>query len=355
MVKKTVQVFFIILLSLIVLFMGVMFLAFHGKDVVKFHKSYFYMNNTQDMESEESDSIPQNTLVISREKKEYDLHTIVLYKNENDKYVIGKISEIFLESGVEKVKITVAITEEFEDAIPKKDIVAECEMYNANLFKFFSLLTSMEGVVGFIILPALILLILVVILIAQSKGIYGKEEEIPATNAKIRVKKESLKDNFGANSTVKMPNKIKVSTVPDPTPEQIAKAAFEKSKQQESFVKIPDEFPIPKAEKSTYIPKNETVEPAKDPVRIIKVKENEPDIEIVQDEKKKENVEVTQLLKPPYIRTQPKPEPPVQPDNSSQSAVSKPETSSAQTLFPDSFSELLKAVEDLEKDLEENK
>jgi hypothetical protein len=352
MVKKASQVFFVILLSLIVLFMGVMFLAFHGKDVVKFHKSYFYMNDTTDMESDSSDSIPQNTLVISREKKDYALNSIVLYKNENNKYCIGKISERYTENGIVKIKITVAVTTEFEDIIPQNTIVAECEMYNANLFKFFSLLTSMEGVVGFIILPALILIILVVILIAQSKGIYGKEEEIPSENSKIRVKKESLKDNFGANSTVKMPNKIKVATVPDLTPEQIAKAAFEKSKRQESFVKIPNEV-----ENSKYVPKIEPSrsETAREPVRTVKIKENQPDIEIVQNEKTQEDIETTQMLKPPYIRTQPKPEPAVKPTSVKSKTEKSFDNSSNQELFDDSFSELLKAVEDLEKDLENNK
>ncbi|GHU53980.1 hypothetical protein FACS1894132_07740 [Clostridia bacterium] len=350
---------------------------FNGKDAVKFHNSYFYMNDTTDMESSADDSIPHNTLVISKVQKDYGINTIVLYKNENNKYCIGKISERFTENNILKFKITVAVTTEFEEVIAKKDIIAECMMYNANFYNFFSLLTSLTGIVGFILLPALILTILIIILIAQTTGNYGKEDRaIAPTTVKHTAKKETLKDNFGNNNfgnnstAARIPNKIKIETIPQSpaqlvknaikeqeelnaqkelTPEQLAKNAINKEKFSEPkhFVNTAQFLDIPATESDNFVNtdkfSNTSSIKQPDPVRIIKVRDNKPDVEIIEPK-----IETTQTLKPPYIRVEPKAAETPPPRQS----VASSDHLKQQTFEADSFSDLLKVVEDLERDLE---
>jgi hypothetical protein len=336
------------------------------------------MNANADMESDATDSIPKDTLVIAKSKDNYDLKTIVLYKNEDKKYTIGKIKDIKTDLSLTQYTMGVAINQEFEETVTNTAVVAECVMYNANFFKFITMLTGMTGIVGFILLPLLLLVILVMILVAQLTGNYG-EEEVAPTNLKHRTKKASLKDNFGNNSTAKkMPNKVKIATAPEnplknkiPLPHQLVKEAKEGAstggvtgrgstvvvkgavitESEPVKIKLTEDITI-----SKVAPPVKSIENTEKPIapvlpfkvkinyddepiapveitapveilpdkKIIQLKENETEIKVIEPDKteklvkiveKKDTIENTQMLKPPYIRVTEDeiPETPIQP------------------------------------------
>jgi hypothetical protein len=217
MLKTIIKVLVMLVLAVALVCSSAVLIAFKGTDITpEIFGKIFYIYQGDKIVTLVDTTIPEESIVVALDTRDYQPDDIVLYKIGEEKF-IGRVSAV-TENGYNIQNGTDDLSG-YNPEILIKDVVGVCVSYNKSTYGIINFMQGLTGIVGLIILPGLILLLMILIPILSSRSSYDIEKDFEkygtepyksGKNPKLlgnpadykeddefKKKKASLYDNFG--------------------------------------------------------------------------------------------------------------------------------------------------------------